>query len=152
MSGLLIIAIIGGSFLNWLIFSSYYIICIPFFLKIFTLIVCIIGGFTGYLIRNVKIFFLNKSLKFYFFSFINSSIWFIPLISTTGIILFPLKLGGLSLKNFDQGWSEMFGGQNLYNNIKNGSIINQFIQNNNLKIYLFIFVFWVIFLIIIIFI
>jgi NADH-ubiquinone oxidoreductase chain 5 len=147
MLGLLFIAVIGGSMLSWLIFSSYYIICVPFQLKILTLFVCITGGVRGYLLRIVKIFFLNKSLKLYFFTFFNSSIWFIPAISTIGAVFLPLKIGGLSLKVFDQGWSEMFGGQNLYNSIKTGAIINQYFQNNNLKIYLLIFVFWVIFLI-----
>jgi len=144
---LLIIAIIGGSFLSWIIFSSVTIICLPFFIKIFTLVICIIGGIFGYLIRNINFYFFNKSLNFYLFSFINSSIWFMPLISTIGIVFYPLSLGFNSLKSFDQGWSEFIGGQNLYSSITYVSIINQNLQNNNLKIYLIIFVFWIIFLI-----
>lgn len=150
--GLLTIAVIGGSILSWLIFSSYYMVCLPSALKNLTLFVCISGGLFGYFLRKVGIFFINKSLKFYFFSFINRYIWFIPALSTLGIVIFPLKIGGLSLKVFDQGWSEIFGGQNLYNSIKNGAIINQFVQNNNLKIYLLIFIFWIIFLILMVFI
>jgi len=138
---------LGVLFLSWIIFSSVTIICLPFFIKIFTLVICIIGGIFGYLIRNINFYFFNKSLNFYLFSFINSSIWFMPLISTIGIVFYPLSLGFNSLKSFDQGWSEFIGGQNLYSSITYVSIINQNLQNNNLKIYLIIFVFWIIFLI-----
>lgn len=148
--GLMVMAVLGGSLLRWVIFSSYTIVCIPLFIKLLTTFVCVVGGVLGYLLRNVGVYFTNKSLIFYFFSFLNSSIWFIPLVSTTGLVFFPLKIGGHSLKVFDQGWSEIFGGQALYNNIKYGAIFNQIIQNNNLKIYLLLFVFWIIFLIFII--
>lgn len=143
ITGLLLIAIIGGSILNWLIFSSVYIICLPSYLKFLTLFVCIVGGVSGYLIRNVNLYFFNKSLNYYLFRFINISMWFIPILSTIGIIKYPLTLGFKSIKSFDHGWSEFLGGQNFYYFIKNFSIINQFLQNNNLKIYLIIFVFWV---------
>ena len=145
--GLIIIAVIGGSILSWLIFSSSFIICLPPILKSLTLVVCILGGVSGYVIRNVAIYFINKSLKIYLFSFFNRSIWFIPIISTIGVIFYPLLLGFNSLKSFDQGWSEYFGGQKIYSVLKYGAAISQLIQNNNLKIYLLIFLFWVIFLV-----
>ena len=149
--GLLLMAIIGGSILNWLIFSSIYIICLPNYLKFLTIIVCMIGGFTGYLLRTAGLYFFNKSLNFYIFSFFNISIWFIPLLSTIGIIKYPLILGFNSFKSFDHGWSEFLGGQNFYKLIKNFSVLNQLLQNNNLKIYLIIFIFWVFILISLIF-
>lgn len=74
MSGLIVIAVIGGAILSWLIFSSYQMICLPFLFKNLTLFVCILGGAIGYLLRNVGIYFKNKSLNLYFFSFFNSSI------------------------------------------------------------------------------
>lgn len=116
-------------------------ICLPPLLKFLTLIVCITGGVCGYLIRKPGFYFSNKSLNFYFFSYFNGSILFIPLISTTGLVYSPLLTGINALKSFDQGWSEYFGGQKIYYIIKNYSLINQFLQNNNLKIYLIIFVF-----------
>lgn len=58
-----------------------------------------------------------------------------PIISTIGIIFYPLYFGLKSLKSFDQGWSEFLGGQKIYFFIKNFSLIRQIIQNNNLKIY-----------------
>lgn len=149
--GLLIIAIIGGSVLNWFIFSSNYIICLDFYMKNLTLMVCISGAIFGYAVRNVKIYFLNKSLNLYLFSFINISMWFIPILSTIRIIYYPLVLGFNTIKSFDQGWTEFIGGQKFYSLIKNYSSLNQFLQDNNLKIYMILFISWVFILVFLMF-
>ena len=148
MVGLIIIAIIGGAILSWLCFSSFYIICLPKSLKNLTLLVCLLGGLIGYCIRNVRLKFFNKSLSLYKMRFFNSSIWFLPFLFTVGINKYPLILGFKTLKIFDQGWSEFTGGIKIYSLISHFSIIVQFIQNNNLRVYLIIFVFWVIFLVV----
>lgn len=144
---LIVIAIIGGRMLNWLIFFNPDIICLPFDIKILTLIVCILGGVSGYLIRNISLFFYNKSLINYGLSRFAGGIWFIPVISTLGVIKFPISLGLYRYKSFDQGWSEFFGGQILYNQLKNYSLYIQEFQNNNLKIYLLSYLLWVIVLV-----
>lgn len=144
---LIVIAIIGGRMLNWLIFFNPDIICLPFDIKILTLIVCILGGVSGYLIRNISLFFYNKSLINYGLSRFAGGIWFIPVISTLGVIKFPINLGLYRYKSFDQGWSEFFGGQILYNQLKNYSLYIQEFQNNNLKIYLLSYLLWVIVLV-----
>lgn len=144
--GLLIIRIIGGRMLSWLIFPTPVVIVLPPFLKLLTLFVCIIGGLTGYLISHVSMYFYNKALNYYNRSFFLGSIWFIPHISTYGIVNYPLIIGKLAVKSFDQGWSEYFGGQQLYYNLIKNSQFNQLLQNNNLKIYLLSFIFWVIIL------
>nr|UOU85208.1 NADH dehydrogenase subunit 5 [Haematopota pluvialis] len=143
MMGLLIMAIIGGSMLNWLIFPTPDMICLPFELKLLTLFVCIVGGTMGYLISNVSFYFMNKSLSYYLTSTFLGSMWFMPYISTYGIIYSPLNLGNIVVKSFDQGWSEYFGGQNLYNTLTKYSKLNQIVQNNNLKIYLLVFITWI---------
>nr|WPM93082.1 NADH dehydrogenase subunit 5 [Cricotopus cf. montanus] len=143
MLTLLFMAVIGGSLLNWFLFSMNFMICLPSQLKNLTLLVCILGGLGGYLVSNVSLYFFNKSLGFYLFSFMNMSMWFMPSLSTIGIMKYPLNLGYKTMKSFDQGWSEFLGGQNFYFLIKQFSFTNQFLQNNNLKIYLMMFVFWV---------
>nr|YP_010397584.1 NADH dehydrogenase subunit 5 [Potthastia gaedii]UQJ73623.1 NADH dehydrogenase subunit 5 [Potthastia gaedii] len=147
MSGLLFMAVIGGSMLSWLIFPSPSMICLTPILKFLTLFVCILGGLLGYLISNVSLYFSNKSLSNYSSSFFMSSMWFMPNISTSGSIFYPLLLGMKVIKSFDQGWSEYFGGQKIYSSLKYFSLFNQFLQNNNLKIYLMTFVFWIIVLV-----
>lgn len=144
--GLLIMRIIGGRILNWLIFPTPLIVCLPYYLKLLTLFVCILGGLIGYLISNVSLYFFNKSLNYYVYSLFIGSIWFIPYLSTYGIIKYPLIIGNQVVKSFDQGWSEYFGGQHLYNKLVNYSQLSLIIQNNNLKVYLIIFVLWLIIL------
>nr|YP_010155452.1 NADH dehydrogenase subunit 5 [Haemagogus leucocelaenus]QQX45032.1 NADH dehydrogenase subunit 5 [Haemagogus leucocelaenus] len=144
---LMIMAIIGGSMLNWLMFFNPKMICLPFFMKLLTLMVCILGGLLGYMISNVSFIFFNKSFKFNNYSFFWGSMWFMPMISTVGIIKCPLVLGMYSYKSFDQGWSEYFGGQMLYKQLKNYSLYIQEFQNNNLKIYLLSYMLWVIILV-----
>lgn len=144
--GLLIIRIIGGRILNWLIFPIPYIICLPKLIKFLTLFVCIFGGLFGYLISITNLYSLNKSLLNYNISVFLGSIWFIPYIRTYGIIFYPLNIGQLVVKRFDQGWSEYFGGQHLYQKLVNYSQTLFLIHNNSLKIYLILFVFWILIL------
>nr|YP_009689650.1 NADH dehydrogenase subunit 5 [Psorophora saeva]QEE94379.1 NADH dehydrogenase subunit 5 [Psorophora saeva] len=144
---LMIMAIIGGSMLSWLMYFNPSMICLPFYLKMLTLMVCILGGISGYLISNISLFFYNKSLNYYNFSYFSGNMWFMPVISTLGVVKWPLILGMNSYKSFDQGWSEYFGGQMLYNQLKNYSLYVQEFQNNNLKIYLLSYMLWVIILV-----
>nr|YP_010035954.1 NADH dehydrogenase subunit 5 [Empis separata]QQQ89190.1 NADH dehydrogenase subunit 5 [Empis separata] len=146
MLGLLFMSIIGGSMLNWLIFPTPFMICLPYYLKFLTLFVCISGGILGYMVSNVKLFFLNKSFSMFVYSKFLGGMWFMPYLSTYGIIYYPLNLGVHVIKSFDQGWSEYFGAQQLYLYLVYNSKINQVIQNNNLKIYFMSFILWVIIL------
>nr|QZM06647.1 NADH dehydrogenase subunit 5 [Tetanops sintenisi] len=145
MLGLLVMSIIGGSVLSWLIFPTPLMICLPYYLKFFTVFVCIVGGVSGYLISNVSFFYVNKSMDYYLSSYFFGSMWFMPYISTYGVISYPLLLGGSVVKSFDQGWSEFWGGQGVYNKLVQYSQLCHVTQNNNLKIYLLVFVLWVIF-------
>nr|QGR23988.1 NADH dehydrogenase subunit 5 [Drosophila buzzatii]QXG19174.1 NADH dehydrogenase subunit 5 [Drosophila buzzatii] len=143
MLGLLIMSIIGGSMLNWLIFSTPDMICLPIYMKMLTLFVCIIGGLMGYLISLSNLYSINKSYNFYHLSNFMGSMWFMPYISTYSVIYFPLNYGQVICKSFDQGWSEYFGGQYLYKKLVSYSQILFLIHNNSLKIYLMLFVLWI---------
>lgn len=140
--GLLFIRVFGGRILNWLIFPTPYMICLPLSIKILTLFVCLIGGFLGYYISLFSLYYVNKSMRFYLLRYYLGFIWFIPYIRTYGIIKSSLSSGFSFVKIFDQGWSEFFGRQNLYSNLVVYSRNNNVIQDNNLKIYLLTFVLW----------
>jgi NADH-ubiquinone oxidoreductase chain 5 len=145
--GLIVIAVFGGSILNWLIFSSFYCVCLPFYLKNLILLTCLIGAVLGLILNYYNFYFFNKSINLTLLTNFSSFIWFMPLLSTFVIINYPLNYGGKILKIFDFGWLEYFGAQNLNSLfIKNFSAYLQFLQNNNLKVYLLIFLFWLIFL------
>nr|WGT92156.1 NADH dehydrogenase subunit 5 [Furcatopanorpa longihypovalva] len=147
MLGLLVMAIFGGSLMSWLIFPVPNMICLPVYLKTLAFLVSLLGGWFGYEISKFSLSWSLKSLKMYFMSLFLGSMWFMPILSTSSLNFYSLKIGQLLIKSGDQGWSEYLGGQSIYNSMKLNSKLNQVFQNNDLKIYLISFVFWIIILI-----
>nr|WGT92169.1 NADH dehydrogenase subunit 5 [Furcatopanorpa longihypovalva] len=147
MLGLLVMAIFGGSLMSWLIFPVPNMICLPMYLKTLAFLVSLLGGWFGYEISKFSLSWSLKSLKMYFMSLFLGSMWFMPILSTSSLNFYSLKIGQLLIKSGDQGWSEYLGGQSIYNSMKLNSKLNQVFQNNDLKIYLISFVFWIIILI-----
>nr|YP_009995383.1 NADH dehydrogenase subunit 5 [Ochthebius hasegawai]QNP09799.1 NADH dehydrogenase subunit 5 [Ochthebius hasegawai] len=146
MSGLILLVIFGGSMLMWIMFPTPYFICLPFIMKMLALIVIIFGLLIGY---ELSIFYINYNLKtliLYKISLFCSSMWNMPFISTYGVNYYPINLGLFYYKNFDQGWYEFLGSQNIYKNLKNKSKFMQLLFNNNLKIYMILLVLWIIML------
>nr|YP_010498968.1 NADH dehydrogenase subunit 5 [Polypedilum henicurum]UWR98464.1 NADH dehydrogenase subunit 5 [Polypedilum henicurum] len=143
MFSLLIFAIMGGAMLNWLIFPFSFMISLTFFYKSLILTVCFLGGILGILSSKLTIFSYNKSMNYYLFSFFSCSMWFMPLISTVGMIFYPLKYGFKLFKFIDQGWTEFFGIQQIFSYFMGSSKYFQMVQFNNLKIHLMLFCFWV---------
>nr|UFZ13119.1 NADH dehydrogenase subunit 5 [Protohermes xanthodes] len=146
MLGLLFLAIMGGSMLSWLIFPTPSVIVLPLLLKTMALSVSILGLWIGYEMAKFNLSWNLYSLNSYFLTNFLGSMWFMPIISTKFISYYFLKLGYVIIKSVDQGWSEMFGGQGMYNFMKSYSQVNQYLQFNNLKIFLLSFVVWIIIL------
>nr|YP_010555042.1 NADH dehydrogenase subunit 5 [Schizodactylus jimo]UYR20456.1 NADH dehydrogenase subunit 5 [Schizodactylus jimo] len=144
---LLSMAVVGGSILMWVLFPTPAMICLPPVLKYLTLFVSLVGGWFGYEVASFSFSYELLSLKHYFISSFLGSMWFMPHISTYGVNYLPLALGGSIYCVFDQGWSEEFGGQNIYKNIVEHSIMVQWWQNNDLKVYLISFVVWFVLLV-----
>nr|ALO77597.1 NADH deshydrogenase subunit 5 [Scraptia sp. SCR01] len=144
MSGLIFLVIIMGSILSWLIFSSMYIIILPFFLKMMTLFMIIMGGLIGYEISKFSINYKNLSFLNQKMSFFLASMWNMPYMSTLMLIFNFLLFGKFFYKNLDQNWSEFFGSQNLYSNLKLNSKNFQFIMMNNIKNFFFFINFMII--------
>nr|AIW06196.1 NADH dehydrogenase subunit 5 [Ameletus sp. 1 MT-2014] len=152
MTGLLILSVVGGCMMSWVLFPTPPFICLPLGLKTLALTVSLSGGWMGYEIAKMSIGSTNKSLNNYKVVVFSGSMWFLPLLSTLGISSKPLYLGTQILKSMDQGWSEKFGGQGLYENLQRMSEDNQWFQNNNLKVYLVTFVLWLSILMVFVFI
>nr|YP_010462990.1 NADH dehydrogenase subunit 5 [Epeorus psi]UUJ36921.1 NADH dehydrogenase subunit 5 [Epeorus psi] len=146
MSGLLVLSVVGGSAMSWLLFPTPAMICLPLGLKTLALTVSLAGGWLGYELAKFKVGEEMKSLQVYGSVVFMGSMWFMPFLSTYGVSGAPLLAGGNMVKSMDQGWSEMFGGQGLFKSLQQSSILNQWLQDNNLKIYLTIFIFWVVIL------
>jgi hypothetical protein len=73
-----------------------------------------------------------------------------PPISTIAIVFYPLNFGFKVFKFIDQGWTEFFGAQQIFNYFVKISSFFQLIQFNNLKIHMTLFCFWLILLVFII--
>nr|QNP10065.1 NADH dehydrogenase subunit 5 [Ochthebius peisonis] len=146
MSGLILLVVFGGSMLSWLMFSTPYFICLPFIMKMMTIMVILIGLWLGYEFSCFNLNYNLKTFSFYKISMFFASMWNMPFISTFGVNYYPIYLGNLYYKIMDQGWFEYLGSQNIYFTLKNKSMFLQFLFSNNLKIYLIMLVLWVIFL------
>nr|AVN67821.1 NADH dehydrogenase subunit 5 [Ischnoptera deropeltiformis] len=144
MLGLLIMVILGGSFLSWTIFSSPSIIILPIYLSMMVLIVSFVGGWVGYELSKFDVGNILMSMKFISLTFLLGSMWYMPYIFTYGILSYPLSVGYYSLKVFDMGWNEYFGGQGLYWLFMKVGNINQWLQYNNLSVFMLFFVMWII--------
>nr|YP_010290276.1 NADH dehydrogenase subunit 5 [Holocerina smilax]ULO26108.1 NADH dehydrogenase subunit 5 [Holocerina smilax] len=147
---LLFMSIISGSFLSWVIFSFPYMIYLPFNMKMMVIYVTFLGGLLGYLISNMNIYSVNKFFMTYNLSSFLCLMWFMPNLSTYGVTYNFLNLGQNLMKSIDLGWSEMYSGQGMSNILKNYSIFYNIFQMNNLKIYLFSFVLWMLLMLIMI--
>nr|YP_010710321.1 NADH dehydrogenase subunit 5 [Dyscolus funereus]WCS91967.1 NADH dehydrogenase subunit 5 [Dyscolus funereus] len=152
MLTMLISVIFMGSMLSWFIFPTPILICLPIELKTLALTVSVIGAWLGYELSKFSISWLSNSLKFYQYSYFFGFMWFMPNISTFSMNYVPLVMSYNLYKSFDQGWNEYFGGQGMYENMKKNSIFFQFLQNNNMKIYLILIILWLVMLLIFMFI
>nr|YP_010527045.1 NADH dehydrogenase subunit 5 [Acherontia lachesis]UXR12382.1 NADH dehydrogenase subunit 5 [Acherontia lachesis]WMQ52920.1 NADH dehydrogenase subunit 5 [Acherontia lachesis] len=142
MMVLLLMSLISGSMLSWMIFYYPYMIYLPFNLKMMVIYVSLMGGLMGFLMSNMKIYSVNKFLMTYNLSSFLSLMWFMPSLSTYGLSYYFLNFGQNLLKNVDMGWSELYSGQGFMIILKKYSIFYNIFQMNNLKVYLFSFVIW----------
>lgn len=148
ISGLLLISVVGGRILRWLLFPTPAMVCLPLGLKTLALTVSLTGGWLGYEIAKFGIGQEAKRLNHYHKVTFIGSMWFIPFLSTYGLVRTPLAYGTRLVKSIDQGWSEKFGGQGIYTALQTSSKLSQWLQGNDLKVYLTTFILWVIILII----
>nr|QWB85942.1 NADH dehydrogenase subunit 5 [Menesia sulphurata] len=147
MSGLIFLVIFMGSLLSWLIFPSPYFICLPFLMKMMTLLMILMGALMGYEMSKFKISYSMKSLLNLTLVTFFGSMWNMPMISTLGINKYPLIGGSIYTKKMDQGWMEYYGAQNISLMLKVLSKFMQFMSSNHLKVYFMMMVFWIFFLI-----
>nr|QXT45845.1 NADH dehydrogenase subunit 5 [Cinygmina sp. 07BF85] len=146
MSGLLLMSVVGGSMLSWILFPTPEMVCLPIFMKTFALTVSLSGGWLGYEMAKFGIGEQAKSLTHYGKVVFMGSMWFMPFLSTYGVSQVPLAYGNSLVKSMDQGWSEKMGGQGIYAVLQSSSSFSQWMQNNDLKVYLTTFIFWVLIL------
>nr|UEV86555.1 NADH dehydrogenase subunit 5 [Leucoma chrysoscela] len=139
---LLFMSVVSGSILSWVIFPYPYMIYLPFNLKMMVIYVSVFGGLMGYMISEMSLYSLSKLKMTYNLSNYLCLMWFMPNLSTYSINYFFLNSSQKMMKNIDMGWNELYSGWGLMNILKNYSNFYYFFQINNLKIYLFSFILW----------
>nr|QXG82666.1 NADH dehydrogenase subunit 5 [Curculionidae sp. BMNH 1042554] len=152
MVGLYMFVVLNGSLLMWVLFPSPYYICLPYFMKMLTLLMIILGANLGYESSKIMISYFSNSMSFYNLSMFICMMWNLPILSTFGVNYLPLKFGNMYLKYLDQGWMEYYGGQNLFLSLKKTSIWVQYFSRNYFKMYLLFMLIFMIFLVLYIYI
>nr|UXW88398.1 NADH dehydrogenase subunit 5 [Illeis cincta] len=148
MGFMFLIVVFSGSGLMWVLFDNPYLIMLPLFMKIFTLLMVMIGGLVGFEISRLTLIYSLFSYNNYSLMNFFSSMWNMPYIFTFGMNYSFIKIGKINSKFLDQGWSEFLGSQGLFNYLKHSSILLQYLFKNNLKFYLMMFLGWIIILMI----
>nr|QSZ78296.1 NADH dehydrogenase subunit 5 [Leptocimbex yanniae] len=109
LMGLIIVVIFSGSFMSWILFPLPLMVCLPFYLKLIPLYLILGGILLGYYFYYLSLSVLK--VKYYNFIMFFSTMWFLPMISTFGMVKFFLLLS----KNFtiysDQEWTEFYLGK-----------------------------------------
>nr|WIL79817.1 NADH dehydrogenase subunit 5 [Callimerus nigroapicalis] len=146
MMGLMIMVIFSGSSMLWLMFPSMYFICLSSLMKMMALVFISFGIWLGLEISKFSLNDNLKSMNNLKLSLFLSMMWNLPIISTLNVNFYPIYLSNLYTKNIDQGWSEYFGSQNIFNSMKKSSQFMQILFSNNLKIYLLMMVLWLVLL------
>nr|WPN89798.1 NADH dehydrogenase subunit 5 [Fenusa sp. 1 GYN-2023a] len=140
---LLNLVIFGGSLLSWLIFPYPLMICLPFYMKLIPLLIILLGFILGFL--NFKMKLELVSLKFYFLKNFLSLMWFMPIISTYGLIKYFMILSKNLSLNMDQNWTEFLIGRGIIKIIFfHSSLIDLmlFYFNSVLSLFLLFILFW----------
>nr|APX40675.1 NADH dehydrogenase subunit 5 [Cryptocephalus aureolus] len=145
MSLIILFVIFSGAMLSWVIFSTPYFIILPFFMKMVTLLMILLGGLLGYETSKTS---FNYKLEgsYMFINQFLGSMWNMPFISTNMVSLLFLKPGGLMVNLLDQGWAEFYGSKSVFAMIKNWGGYIQKMSSNHLKIYFLLMIIWMIYL------
>nr|YP_010704926.1 NADH dehydrogenase subunit 5 [Agrypnus binodulus]WCQ78462.1 NADH dehydrogenase subunit 5 [Agrypnus binodulus] len=143
MTGLIFLVVFGGSMLSWIMFSTPYFIILPFYMKMMVVLVILLGAYVGFEFSKFMLNYDLKAMNYLYSSLFFSSMWNLPILSTFGVNYYPIYFGGIYYKSFDNGWSEYFGSQNIYNNMSKFSQMFQFIFGNSIKIYMSFLIIWI---------
>nr|YP_009937353.1 NADH dehydrogenase subunit 5 [Trigonopterus selaruensis]QNT26824.1 NADH dehydrogenase subunit 5 [Trigonopterus selaruensis] len=134
--GLVFLVILKGSVLSWIVFSTPYLVVLPFFMKMATLGVVLLGILVGFHVSNLEVVRGAKSLDFFHSTMFLSGMWNLPIVSTSSLNSEILKIGKVYIKSMDYGWAEFYGSKGLFWVIKSLAGSFQLIIQNHLKIFL----------------
>nr|AOY39533.1 NADH dehydrogenase subunit 5 [Euplatypus sp. BMNH 1040069] len=138
MKCLIFAVIVSGSSLNWMIFPYPFFICLPFYMKIMTLILVILGVLIGVSIGRLSYSLFHYFLSSKFIYYFNLEMWNLVFFMSFLNIYF-LNLGKYFYLKLDQGWMEYYGSQNIYKSLMEFSSTFQKFSLNHLIVYVSLF-------------
>nr|AOY39910.1 NADH dehydrogenase subunit 5 [Curculionidae sp. BMNH 1039956] len=138
MKCLIFAVIVSGSALNWIIFPYPFYICLPFYMKVMTLFLVILGVFFGSFIGQLNFSLIHYFYGLKFFYYFNLEMWNLVFFMSFLNIYF-LNFGKYFYSNMDQGWMEYYGSQNIYNKLVMLTSEAQKFSFNHLILYISLF-------------
>nr|APX40467.1 NADH dehydrogenase subunit 5 [Cryptocephalus pominorum] len=147
MSLIIFFVVFSGSMLSWIIFSTPYFIILPFFMKIMTLLVILLGSVLGLEVSKVSFNYKLGGKLYQTISQFLGLMWNMPFVSTNLVSLLALKPGGVMISLFDQGWLEFYGSRSIFNLVKSVGSYLQKMSVNHLKVYFLLMIIWIIYMI-----
>nr|UGK73263.1 NADH dehydrogenase subunit 5 [Roxasellana stellata] len=130
-------SILFGCLYMWMVNMDLYFLCIPFYLKILTLIMVLIGIYMGYELNYMNNFmFLN-------YYFLNGSMWFMYSYSYGFYSMYYNTSLKLSMNLF---WGEYYGGMGISYYLLSLTNLMQFYSLNSLMVFFMSMMMWMIFL------
>nr|YP_010363318.1 NADH dehydrogenase subunit 5 [Cladiucha magnoliae]UNY39794.1 NADH dehydrogenase subunit 5 [Cladiucha magnoliae] len=138
---LMMMVIISGSIFSWIIFPIPLVVILPFYLKIFPLILIIMGMVLGKIFYKMNFMILKKKMFMLLFF---SMMWFLPMISMNGMVKNILILSK-TLFCLDNNWTEMMISQKMFFFLKLSSSwmdMLMFYLNSLLNLFFLLMMFW----------
>nr|YP_009020449.1 NADH dehydrogenase subunit 5 [Engaeus cunicularius]CDN85538.1 NADH dehydrogenase subunit 5 [Engaeus cunicularius] len=139
-----IAAVVGGSFLTWVLQPDPYMVCLSMAWKVLALLLSGVGAVVGYSLNLVSVGGNLKSIKAYLSTSFMGSMWFMPLLSTLKLSLWSAHSGHHLFRLGDKGWLEYYGAQGGFTHFMSGSFFMQFIQNNMVVVFMKSLFFWLV--------
>nr|APX39882.1 NADH dehydrogenase subunit 5 [Clytra espanoli] len=149
MSFLILLVVFSGSMVGWLIFSTPYFICLPFMMKMMTLLVILLGALLGYEVSKISLSYAVGGKSCMGTVQFMGGMWNMPVLSTLGVSVVPVRAGKSYFLTFDQGWLEYYGTTSIISILKSSSSFLQMFSFNHLKIYFLLVVMWLMFVMLI---
>nr|AEV56626.1 NADH dehydrogenase subunit 5 [Stenopirates sp. NKU01] len=137
---LLFLSIFFGNVLMWLIFIDLEFIFLSIELKLLSFLFIILGMFMSY--------FNNLYIKNIYLMFFFSFMWFLPNMSTYLIYSKNYIISNQMLLLMDMGWFENIFSKMIFNIISFMNNFVQYFENNNFKLFMFSFFFFILIMII----
>nr|UPL65332.1 NADH dehydrogenase subunit 5 [Pachyphlegyas modiglianii] len=142
-------SIMGGSLMSWLIFIDPIVLFLSSLMKIMSLLFIVIGGYFMFLLSLLSLSFESLMLNYIFCISYLGNMWFMPYFSTY-MIYSKSNIMSTSYSYFmDYGWGENLFSKMLLNFPLLMSEFEVKISQNNFKISLTIFIFFISFMFII---